>query len=119
LLFPRRRCAVRLIEKMGLPIKSREASILIELVIWASKQNQRAMQQAIGKSLSVAELVLIAAARMANSPSATTKIAQELAVSPIAAENALIRLSKAARDLAAENGYGKIVEMIDRSRSTS
>jgi hypothetical protein len=118
MLFPRRRWAVRLIEKMGLPIKSREATILVDFVIRASKQNEQMIKRSTEKSLPTAELVLLAASRMASNQSAVMQLAKELAVNVVAAHNVLIKLSKAAHDVASENGYTKPADTIDRSHPT-
>jgi hypothetical protein len=114
MLFPRRRWAIRIIEKAGFRIQSREASVLIELIIWASKQNQRMMERSIGQSLPVRDGVLVAAMAMENNQSAVVRVAEELAVHPVAAEKALAQLATAARDVAIENGLSKLIEITGR-----
>src|SRR5262249_56469857 len=71
LIFPRRRWATRIIEKAGFPIRSREATVLIDLLIWASKRNQQ--------GLPIAEQALIPPFRMAYNQSAIAKVPEELA----------------------------------------
>ena len=106
MIFPRRRWATRIIEKAGFPIRSREATVLIDLLIWASKRNQQ--------GLPIAEQVLIPALRMVYNQSAIVKVAEELALSSIAAENALDKLPQAAIAVAAEHGLNEFVELATR-----
>ena len=72
----------------------------------ASKKNS--------KELPTAEQVLFAALRMFHDKAAAAKVAEELAVSPLAAERALAKLPKAAIALASENRMGPFVEIANR-----
>jgi hypothetical protein len=83
---------------------SRAGTAMIELLIFASKQTP----------LSVPESILVPAARIGENQSAIVRLAEELAVHPAAAKKALMKMRAAARQVAAEHGYTKIVELIDR-----
>jgi len=72
----------------------------------ASKKNS--------KGLPTAEQVLFSVLRMFHDKTAVAKVAEELAVSPLAAERALAKLPKAAITLAAENRMGPFVEVANR-----
>src|SRR5271165_4833939 len=113
MIFPRRRWAIRVIEKAGFATQSREATILLDLLVRASKQNSP-----MG-SLPTAEQVLISALRMVENQFAIIKVAEELAVSPLAAETALARLSQAAIAVAAERGMKQFAEIAIRQRPQS
>ena len=106
MIFPRRRWAIHVIKKAGFPIRSREARLLIDLLMRASKKNS--------KELPTAEQVLFSALRMFHDKTAVAKVAEELEVSPATAESALAKLPKAAIALAAENRMGQFVEMANR-----
>jgi len=106
LIFSRRLWAIRVIKKAGFPIRSREARLLIDLLMRASKKNS--------KEFPTAEQVLFSALRMFHDKAAIAKVAEELAVSPLAAERALAKLPKASIVLAAENRMGQFVEIANR-----
>jgi len=72
----------------------------------ASKKNS--------KEFPTAEQVLFSALRMFHDKAAIAKVAEELAVSPLAAERALAKLPKASIVLAAENRMGQFVEIANR-----
>jgi hypothetical protein len=76
----------------GFPIRSREAKLLIDLLMRASKESS--------KGLPTAEQVLLSALRMFHDKTAVVKVAKGLAVSPLAAERALAKLPNAAITLA-------------------
>jgi hypothetical protein len=106
LIFSRRLWAIRVIKKAGFPLRSREARLLVDLLMRASKNNS--------KELPTAEQVLFSALRMFHDKAAIAKVAEELAVSPLAAERALAKLPKASIVLAAENRMGQFVEIANR-----
>jgi hypothetical protein len=105
LIFARRLWSIRVIKKAGFPVRSREARVLINLLLRASKQNPK---------LPTAEQVLFAALRMFHDRNAVAKAATELAVSPWEAERTLARLPKAAITLAAENRMEQFVDVANR-----
>jgi hypothetical protein len=111
ILFERRRWAIRVIEKMGLPIRSAEATVLIDLAVWASKDTDANSPTLIRKKLPKRESVLIAAVRMADNHSAVNRVAQALKLSAIEAQNLLDRLRRAAIEVAKDNGLTKIAEV--------
>jgi hypothetical protein len=79
---------------------------VIDLLIRTSKKTS--------KGLPTAEQVLFSALRMFHDKKAVAKVAEELAVSPIAAERALAKLPKAAITLAAEYRMRQFVEVANR-----
>ena len=89
-----------------MPIRSREAKVLIDLLMRASKKSS--------KGLPTAEQVLFSALRMFHDKTAVAKVAKELAVSPLAAERALAKLPNAAIALASENRMRQFVEVANR-----
>lgn len=106
MIFPRRRWSVRVIKAAGFQIRSLEASLLIDLLMHASKKNL--------KGLPVAEQVLLSALRMFQDRTAVAKVAEKLAISSSAAERALATLPKAAIAVATENKMKSFVEVANR-----
>jgi hypothetical protein len=106
LIFSRRLWANRVIKKAGFPIRSREAKLLIDLLMRASKKSS--------KGLPTAEQVLFSALRMFHDKNAVAKVAKGLAVSPLAAERALAKLPNAAITLASENRMRQFVDVANR-----
>ena len=103
MLFPRRRWAVLVLQAAGVPIPSREARLLIDLLLKASKKNP--------KELPIAEQVLFAALRMFHDKAAVAKVAEELNISPADAERTLVKLPKAAMTLAYGRGMRQFIEV--------
>jgi hypothetical protein len=106
LFFWRRRWATRVIEKAGFPTGSREAKLLIDLLIRASRKD--------AKELPPAEEVFFAALRLFHDKAAVNKVSEELEVSSLAAERSLAKLPKAAIDLASQNRMEQFVEVANR-----
>jgi hypothetical protein len=106
LIFSRRLWANRVIKKAGFPIRSREAKVLIDVLMRASKKSS--------KGLPTAEQVLFSALRMFHDKTAVAKVAKELAVSPLTAERALAKLPNAAIALASENRMRQFVYVANR-----
>ena len=106
LIFSRRLWAIRVIKKAGFPIRSREARSLIDLLMRASKKH--------AKGLPTAEQVLFSALRIFHDKIAIAKMAEELAVSTLAAERALAKLPQAAIDLASEKRMRQFVDVANR-----
>jgi hypothetical protein len=118
MLFQRRTWATRIVHKMGLPMRSHEATLLTGLAIWASKQ-QPVMVDRADKSLTKRDRVLLAAMEMADNQSAVLKVAEELTVHPLAAEELLDRFRRSAISLAKENGLEEIANVGMRARMRS
>jgi hypothetical protein len=66
------------------------------------------------RGLPTAEQVLFSALRMFHDKTAVAKVANELAISPLAAERALAKLPTAAITLASENRMRQFVEVANR-----
>jgi hypothetical protein len=66
MLFPRRTWALRVIERMGLPARSPQATLLAEMMIFAAKDEAIEMEVAIGRKLPKPEGVLLAGLAMAH-----------------------------------------------------
>jgi hypothetical protein len=79
---------------------------VIDLLMRASKKHS--------KELPTAEQVLFSALRMFHDEVAIAKVAEDLAVSPLAAELALAKLPQAAIALAAEHKMRQFVEVANR-----
>jgi hypothetical protein len=80
--------------------------LLIDLLMHASKKTP--------KELPTAEQVLFSALRIFHNQTAVATVAEELAVSPAAAERALAKLPKAAIAVAAENRMKSFVQVANR-----
>jgi hypothetical protein len=106
MFFARRRWATRVVEKTGFPIRSREATELIEMLIWASKQ--------FPSRVPAAESVLVSAMRMVHNQSAMVNLANGLDGDLVAAEKALAQLSEAAIAVATEHGMPDFVRLARR-----
>ena len=105
LIFARRLWAIRVIKKAGFRVRSREARLVIDLLMHTCKTS---------KGLPTAEQVFFSALRMFHDKKAVARVAEELAVSPSVAERALAKLPKAAITLASENRMGQFVEVANR-----
>src|SRR3954467_3461320 len=114
MLFPRRTWALRITERMGLPARSQETTWSADLVIWAAKQDAAMMEVAIGRRLGKPDRILLATVSMTHNTSAALKLARELQMTEVAARELLAQFKQAARDLAKEQGFTKIVEIADR-----
>jgi hypothetical protein len=106
MFFAGRRWATRVVKKTGFPIRSREATALIEMLIWASKQ--------FPSRVPVAESVLMSAMTMIHNQRAVISLAEDLDGNPVAAEKALAELSEAAIAVATEHGMPDFVRLARR-----
>jgi hypothetical protein len=118
MLFQRRRWALRIIEKMGLSVRSREASLLVEFMISGAKNLSTAA--AIGKTKSI----LTVASTMAENTAGVATVARGLSIDIIQAQILLGRLREAAREVAMESGFDDLINAWDeveqrRKRRTS
>ena len=104
-IFARRLWATRVIKKAGFRVRSREARLVINLLIRTSKTS---------KGLPTAEQVFFSALRMFHDKKAIAEVAEELAVSPSVAERALAKLPNAAIALASENRMRQFVDVANR-----
>jgi hypothetical protein len=104
-MFARRRWTIRVIKKAGFPRRSREARVLRDLLLRASKKNVK---------LPTAEQVLFAALRMFHDRNAIAKAAAELEVSPWDAERTLAKLPKAAITLGSQYRMEQFVDVANR-----
>lgn len=114
MLFPRRTWAVRVVERMGIPIKSAAATCLIEILVWASKQDEQMMKEVAGFALPIRDIVIGLATSMVHNQSAVKRLSDNLGVPPQAARMLLTDLRTAGRALAVDNGLTKVVELADR-----
>jgi hypothetical protein len=106
MIFPRRHWAIRVIRRAGFPVHSREERLLTDILMRASRENP--------KELPTAEQVLFAALRMFHSQSAVNKVAESLAVSPLAAERALAKLPNAAVAIAAQRKMEQFIQVANQ-----
>src|SRR5262249_28644179 len=115
MLFPRRTWATRVIRKMGVPIKSKEATALIELLIWASKEDTKMMKDVAVFSLSSSELIVAWATRMYRNRSAVWQFAEEASIDEAQALEILKDMRTAGMALAQEHGMKKLLELENRT----
>ena len=114
MFFPRRTWALRITERMGLAGNSNETALLVDLLIWSAKEEAELMKEAIGKTLSKAEGILMGALTMVNNHSAIVKVSRDLRILPQDAEKLLLSMRKSALELASENNFDKIVKVATR-----
>jgi hypothetical protein len=114
MLFPRRTWALRVTERMGLAGNSIETTLLVDLLIWSAKEEAELMKEALGKTLSKAEGILMGAVTVVNNHSAIVKVSQDLKISPQDAERLLLSMRKSALELASENNFDTIVKVATR-----
>jgi hypothetical protein len=112
MLFPRRTWALRVTEGMGLHPKSRETTLLVDLLIWSAEQDAKMMQQAGTSILPKPEGILLGAISMVNNHSAVLKTARELQIEPQTAENLLLRMRASAIALAKQNGFESLLRLV-------
>lgn len=114
--FPRRRWAARIAEGVPLPIGSPTATLLISMLVWAAKENERAARRIGAPKLQPRDGVLIVAATMVGNKSAVAKLSRELGIGVDEAEMLLIRAGQVARNIAYDLRLARIVEIADESR---
>ena len=114
MLFPRRTWAIRVVEKIGIPIKSPEATSLISLLIWATKQDEKMLKSVEGKSLSVADITITWASHMERNASAVKQLSKDAKISLARAEQLLRDLKKAARAVAVEHKMTAVLQQLDK-----
>jgi hypothetical protein len=119
MLFPRRTWATRVIGKMGLPIKSKEATALIDLLIWASKEDTHLMKDVAGFSLSPGELIVKWACAMHRNQSAKQKFAEKASLDVADAARVLEEMHVAGIGLATEHKMQKLLELEGRKDSAT
>lgn len=108
MLFEKRRWAVRVIEEMDLPIRSPEATELVEMIIAGAKQYEQ-MTRSTGVKLSQAELVLVSAAAMTDNNSSFNRLVTDLGLQDDEAEALLMKARRAGRRLAVNGEFHEIV----------
>ena len=106
MIFPRRHWAIRVIRRAGFPVRSREEKLLTDLLMRVSRENP--------KELPTAEQVLFAALRISHSQTAVNKVAENLAVSPLAAERALAKLPNAAIAVAGQRKMEQFIQVANQ-----
>ena len=108
MFFAKRRWALRVIDGMGLPSSSPEATELVDMIIAGAKQFEE-MVHSTGMRMNDAELVLMSVAAMSRNPTALNRLTQDAGLSVNEATQLLERARRAGRHLADENGYTEIV----------
>ncbi len=97
MLFSRRRWAIRVVERMGISMLTKEATVLIQTLIWASKLNA---PEATGFGSKKRDQILGWAIIMFNNPTAAQQVARELRTTQKEAVELLLRMKQAGRELA-------------------
>lgn len=113
MFFARRRHALRIVEKMGLPVRSLEATHIVEMIIDGSKQYDAMFP---GAPVSKQEQVLWSVAAMTDNASAYNRLAR-VGV-PSSRVNELMQLARqAGREHAIEVGLPEVAtRFFDRLR---
>jgi hypothetical protein len=119
MLFPRRTWATRVIGKMGLPIKSKEATALIDLLVWASKEDTQMMKGVAGFSLPAGELIVMWACAMHRNRSAIQRFAEKANLTLTDAARILKDMREAGIQLATEQKMAKLLEIEGRPATDS
>jgi hypothetical protein len=114
MLFPRRPWALLVTERMGLAGSSNETTLLVDLLIWSAKQDERMLAGSELQKLSKAEGILMGALTMVNNASAVGKVARELGVDQAASVFLLRNMQTAGLSLAEEYDYSTLVEIAKR-----
>jgi hypothetical protein len=112
MFFERRRWAVRLIDEMGMFAGTRTSSVLIELLIWASKLDA---PEAKPFGTKQRDKIIGWGIIMFNNPTAAEKLARDALVSEADAYALLRRMNKTAGSLARTNGLTTLIEIADSS----
>jgi hypothetical protein len=116
MFFAKRRSGLRVTEKMGLDPRSPEATELVEMIIAGAKQYER-MSPAIQAKVSDLEKALWAAAALTDNASAYARLERELRVTGKEVDDLMLRVRRAGRDLAIEEGLNSVAERFyDRLR---
>ena len=112
MFFVRRRWAVRVITETGLPIKSAIATLLIDLIIWAAKQNE-ASARSVGQRLPKAESILLAAVGLHRNPTIARRLQRDIDLTDKEAHQALDATRTGARIVARAYGFDRLVALDD------
>lgn len=114
MFFQRRRWALRGIEEMALPVRSPEATLLIDLLIWSAKVEADMLKVAGESQMPKPSGILMGGITMIHNATAVAKVARDLHLTEQAATQLLMRLKIASRQLAVSNGFEQIVDLADR-----
>jgi hypothetical protein len=105
MFFARRRWALRVIERMGLPARNPVATELVDMIINGAKTYQVMMRATTGESFTQPEFVLMAVAAMTDNGSAFDRLRGQ----GFDAEHLLARARETGRQLVVENGFHVLV----------
>jgi hypothetical protein len=94
MFFERRRWAIRVVERVCVDMRSQEATLLVDMIIWEAKHAPAPVPKR--------KAAVVAAIGMATNQSAIAMMARELVVSPAVAEQFLDRVRRAAVAVAKE-----------------
>ena|SRR5258708_6812537 len=103
LLFPRRKWAIRIVEKVCKDIKTPEATEAIELIVWGVKNSPT--------PLPVRDRAIITAMGLVTNQTAVAQFLKEVPMTQGRAVRFLRHIRDAAVALAKEEGLEKLVEM--------
>jgi hypothetical protein len=111
MLFARRRWAIRIAEKAGLSVRSPEATLLINLTLFGARELSRTAAAATGHRPPKIEFILLTAMRLVGNSTAINEVARVLQIESRPARSLLLNWRHAALELAAEYGFGKLVDV--------
>ena len=112
MFFERRRWAIRVTERTGLSVSSREGSYLIETLIWASKRS-------IDSRLTVRQSVLASAFLMVDTPGAIDDFCRKADIDRCAAALRLLNIRSAAEGLSLQFGEINLLQALRKPHAPS
>jgi hypothetical protein len=101
---------------MGLPVRSKEATLLVDLLIWSANEEASLLRQVGGRQLSKPKGILMGGITMVHNPSAVREVARDLDVTVQDSALLLQRMKHASQTLARQYGFEKIAELAARKR---
>ena len=113
MLFPLRRWSLRVVEKMNIPVRSAEATEIVEMLVWGAKQSKSLISMAGDDLLTKSDHVLLIAISMWSNPMARTSLSRKLQISELEADQLLQKCKFAGREVAVEHGLSHVVNMVD------
>jgi hypothetical protein len=114
LFFTRRKWALRITEEMGLPAKSKETTHLVDMSIWAAKQDDQMFDKGGIPRIDKPRGILMSGVTMVNNKSAIKNTASSLNLSDEDAIHLLKNMHLAAIRVAKQSGFDDLVELAQR-----
>ena len=109
MFFGKRRHAMRLIDELGIPIKSDLATELVDMLIAGAKQHQQMIRGMADIKFSDQELILTSAAAMINNQTAFERLSMDFGLGDVETRRLLDEIWKIGRDTALDAGFSELV----------